>query len=544
MEQQPLQPYNDMSKDLFFWIKLFFIDKLSSKNLNKGYSDNLEKVKSENLIFFDRERYKVKLYKTKNLKELRKLILEISKNGLKAPNNFRLGVEKFFKYISNLKQLNSIRDINIDIIKTYFNSEFVKHKASTSTINTYGAHKNSLFNYIDNFSISNDNFKFNMLLNDLIREVKDSNNLDLNTKKSLEEKEFSNFIGAIDSYKGKLKSRIQRDFILKFLCFSGLSSENIISLEINKVSKVIDNKKEYLQIKYGENKTKKIDYNLIKKEYEGDKEFRKENKINCKYLFYSRYFKEYAEGKSLQRFVENNAKQAKITRIKISPNIIKNSYQKYFKSKNEDESKMFVEFLDSSRAKLKVNKNVIKNLKSSPSKPNKFKILDNEDLQEEYQNKLISGQKAEEIVYNDLKKTYMSNKKEISTYTKNIIFELKTQYDFTMLEYLRSKPLKEISMFSRYVHTKAPFDIIYTDGINVKYVEVKSCSSEPYKVFMSVNELYFAYENIENYELKVVINNIVYDIENFPIEQLYRELTTINSESLFKISDFEIYLEK
>ncbi|MDD4506555.1 MAG: DUF3883 domain-containing protein [Sulfurospirillaceae bacterium] len=174
---------------------------------------------------------------------------------------------------------------------------------------------------------------------------------------------------------------------------------------------------------------------------------------------------------------------------------------------------------------------------------NTFIVKSNTDLNAEYTQKLISGQNAEEIVYLDLEQKYMSNKKDMGHYIKIITKELSNLYSFEKIQPLMNKPLKEICMFSSYVHTMAPFDILYTNGSSVKYVEVKNCSTKPYKIFMSVNELHFAYDNIEHYELMVVINNQIYSCKDFPIEQLYNEILYINSNSLLFINHFELFID-
>ena len=99
-------------------------------------------------------------------------------------------------------------------------------------------------------------------------------------------------------------------------------------------------------------------------------------------------------------------------------------------------------------------------------------------------------------------------------------------------------------MFSKYIHTNAPFDIIYVDGSNIKFVEVNSCLSKPYKIYMSIGELNFAYENKDHYELIIVINNEIFTLERLPIEQIYNQVKEINSiNSLLSISNFELSLE-
>lgn len=174
---------------------------------------------------------------------------------------------------------------------------------------------------------------------------------------------------------------------------------------------------------------------------------------------------------------------------------------------------------------------------------NKIKVKTNDDLHDEYDNKLKAGQNAEEFVFLDLKEKFMSKKKEIEYI--NIIFnKLSSMYSFEEVKHLTRSPLKEISMFSKYVYTTAPFDIVYPNGSDIKFVEVKNCSSKPYKIYMSVGELNFAYENSENYELKIVVDNEVLDVANFPIVELYNQVKEINStDSILCISNFELGLE-
>lgn len=173
----------------------------------------------------------------------------------------------------------------------------------------------------------------------------------------------------------------------------------------------------------------------------------------------------------------------------------------------------------------------------------KIKLKTNDDLQEEYNNRLKAGQNAEEVVFFDLQKRFMSKKKDIEYI--NIIFKaLCNLYSFEEVKQLRNSSLKEISMFSKYVYTNAPFDIIYFDGSDIKFVEVKNCSSRPYKIYMSVGELNFAYEHNDYYELKIVINDEILNLEDLPIKELYNQVKEINSiDSLLSISNFELFIE-
>lgn len=186
---------------------------------------------------------------------------------------------------------------------------------------------------------------------------------------------------------------------------------------------------------------------------------------------------------------------------------------------------------------------VITTSKNPTTIDKKFKLKTNDDLHQEYNNKLKAGENAEDAVFINLHKKFMSNKKDIEYF--NIIFQALCKiYPFEEVQNLRNKSLKEISMFSKYIHTNAPFDIIYVDGSNIKFVEVKSCLSKPYKIYMSIAELNFAYENKDHYELIIVINNEIFTLERLPIEQIYNQVKEINSiNSLLSISNFELSLE-
>ena len=173
----------------------------------------------------------------------------------------------------------------------------------------------------------------------------------------------------------------------------------------------------------------------------------------------------------------------------------------------------------------------------------KIKVKSNNDLHEEYDNKLKAGQNAEEAVFYDVQQKFMSKKKDIE-YINAIFKKLSSIYPFEDVKHLTRSPLKEISMFSQYVYTNAPFDIIYPCGSDIKYVEVKNCSSTPCKIYMSVGELNFAYKNSDNYELKIVVDGEILDVEDLPIEELYNQVKEINStDSILSISNFELSLE-
>lgn len=167
----------------------------------------------------------------------------------------------------------------------------------------------------------------------------------------------------------------------------------------------------------------------------------------------------------------------------------------------------------------------------------KTKIEDKDDLQESYFCNIDTGLEGENIVAEMLYKKYLdklnaSQKSQSVMLIQKSLLTIGYKLDDISANVL-NKNLQEISHFSKNIHTKAPFDIIYTQNAEVFFVEVKSTSNnnQSFKIYFSLNELDFAIKNAQNYELYVVKNNSIFEVDTNDLLSIFDDILTYNIEN-------------
>jgi len=102
-----------------------------------------------------------------------------------------------------------------------------------------------------------------------------------------------------------------------------------------------------------------------------------------------------------------------------------------------------------------------------------------------------------------------------------------------------SNKLEQLIHYSKNFNQFAPFDLFYTRGQELVYVEVKSTTGN--EIFFSNAELEFAFKNLENYMVKVVKENKIYNLDLSDVIIDYHELR--NSTSSWKIDSIKVKID-
>ncbi|WP_066155499.1 protein NO VEIN domain-containing protein [Aliarcobacter cryaerophilus] len=159
----------------------------------------------------------------------------------------------------------------------------------------------------------------------------------------------------------------------------------------------------------------------------------------------------------------------------------------------------------------KINDNNINSNFSFSLTPN---ITSKSERIESYQGKLENGEKAEELVYQEVLKCLTNSEKE------ELIILLKERFavDYKLDDIEQN--IDKIIHYSKNFNNNAPFDLITYVNQDILFIEVKSTLSN--QIYFTKNEILFAFENKENYEVRVVKNNLIYvlDLEN-TIDQIF-----------------------
>lgn len=342
MKKEQLEQYKNIERDLLMWIKYFLADKVEHQKIQEGYHDDKKKAEAQNLKYFDRKLWQLKIMNALTHTELDEVARQIKNNGIKAHGTFSVPLLKFHEYVVRIKRLKSIRDIDTNLINTFIELKLSEHKEWTKK--NYYTQIKSLFKFIDKYSIRDDNSIFDIGITLTGKRAKSPvKSIPEKSVKYLEPDEFVDFIASFKTYKNNHPNSIQPTLLMKVISFTGLRAFEARSIKLKDVStKIIDGDK-YLQLYIrGKNDIDGyvfIDYQLIKKEYEEDSRYRKENnKVKTEYFFYTRDFKPYAE-KSLYDLIKRYLKHARVFKPMDSHGL-RRSYATYLLSKGVPREKI------------------------------------------------------------------------------------------------------------------------------------------------------------------------------------------------------------
>lgn len=163
------------------------------------------------------------------------------------------------------------------------------------------------------------------------------------------------------------------------------------------------------------------------------------------------------------------------------------------------------------------NKNIkIIDIVISPPKPYNFSLerknFEDDDPFKKERIKLENGEEAEILVYNEIKDNVnmiVLSREVNRLFNENKASEIHSNKD-------------DLIHYSKNFNKFSPFDLISTRGEEIIYIEVKSTTSS--EIYFSIHEIRFAYQNLDNYEVKVVNNKIIYDLNmSEVIKSIYNE---------------------
>ena len=218
MKKYNLNQYDDLERNIFFWIKTYLTNKLLTINISN--------------ISFDKKHYCDLILESTSEEELKKIQKDIVKYKIMSFYNYSSVMLHFYNFLKKENIIKNIKEINNSFIYDEFITKELKKKTASTKRRFYMITIN-FFNFIDDTSIANDNFQFNITQNE--RDKKDVNNNII----YLHDNEIIDFNYFLDKNNNL---EIKEKLMLKIFLFSGITASEMINLKIKDIGYIKDNK--------------------------------------------------------------------------------------------------------------------------------------------------------------------------------------------------------------------------------------------------------------------------------------------------------------
>jgi len=254
MTKMPLMQFISVQDDLLFWIKQYIASKIYAIKSNKPIGDTGKKDLN------------TKILNAQNINELNKYVLNAKSYGLNNLYGYSNPLYKFYIYIGDKENIFNIKDIDILFLNKYTKDVLFSYTTKTQTM-----HYNqilSLFKFISNNNREGYSFGIGLSKGD----IKTKSPINKNKTKDIKyltPKQLVDFFKSLRGVGFNDPNKFQPMVIIKFLCFGGLSKEELINIRIKDIEKVEKENKLYLKISTHLKREKNIyiQYALIENDY-------------------------------------------------------------------------------------------------------------------------------------------------------------------------------------------------------------------------------------------------------------------------------------
>ena len=223
--KKPLQPNNNKTKDLLFWIKEYVGSKVLTISVNKKHKDT-----------FNREKAYNQLMSATTMENFKAIQIDIRSKGLPTLISYANPMLFLYEFFENEKKIEKLADFNTEFRDKMFVSN--KKNYSRNTKKGYLVQVNSLFKYIE--KNCEEDFSFN--LGRTMSGEKTQNPIGKDNKEViyLSPGELERFVKGLDTYRFREDSRSKIKLMVKITVFAGLRSEEVASIKKSNIS-FVDN---------------------------------------------------------------------------------------------------------------------------------------------------------------------------------------------------------------------------------------------------------------------------------------------------------------
>lgn len=253
MKKYPLSQFNNLEKDLLFWMQQYMLSKLTT-NSHKNAIDGISNIVEFSSI----------LLAAKSIEELAVAVRKIAgkHQKLHALNSYHAPLRGLFQFFFD-RNIKSFKDIDNILIKKY-ETDFLQGREPKGFMQ-YSQNIRAFFKFIHKYSIQG--------LHEPILsrgKVYPTANITMRTTPYLQLDDFEKFMKVVENYPYQgLKE--QYKLMIKLLCFGGLSINEIINLKNDDIPQIDQNAKFY-KISFikddGTRRTTYIRYELIHDDYQ------------------------------------------------------------------------------------------------------------------------------------------------------------------------------------------------------------------------------------------------------------------------------------
>ena len=219
--KKPLQPNNNKTQDLLFWIKEYIGSKVLTISVNKKHKDT-----------FDRQKAYNQLMSATTIENFKAIQIDIRSKGLSTLISYANPMLFIYEFFENEKKIEKLTDFNTDFRDKMFISN--KKNYSRNTQKGYLVHTNSLFKYIENNC--EEEFSFN--LGRTRGGAKTQSPIQDEDKEItyLSPNELVRFMRGLDTYRFRGDYTSKTKLLVKIAVFGGVRGEELISIKKSSIS--------------------------------------------------------------------------------------------------------------------------------------------------------------------------------------------------------------------------------------------------------------------------------------------------------------------
>lgn len=220
-KKSPLEPFGNAADDLLYWTKQYLAGKIDTLSVDKKFTDA-----------FDRKARRRDVINSDSIEALDTSTKEIRRTGMKNLGIYSISLLAFCRYVKADKKIESIREIDTPYRDAYFTLN--PSSLAASSLESHFTQVNSLMKFIEGHN--SESYAFGLGRTRGGRRTAKPIPRPEREISYLPPEEFKRFLKTLQTYPFQSECLSQPRLMMKLVCFGGLRTEELVSLETSRLS--------------------------------------------------------------------------------------------------------------------------------------------------------------------------------------------------------------------------------------------------------------------------------------------------------------------